>query len=148
MHSRKKGKSGSKRPSEIKKVSWEKYKKDEVEAIIVKLAKQGLNPSEIGMHLRDSYGIRSTKVILGKRIDVVLNDNKLRKNIPEDLASLIKRVIKIMEHLEVNKKDMTAKRGLTLTESKIRRLVKYYTRNDKLPSNWKYSREEAKLLVS
>ena len=46
------------------------------------------------------------------------------------------------------KKDMTAKRGLILTESKIRRLIKYYHNTGRLPLDWKYTREGAKLLVS
>ena len=49
--------------------------------------------------------------------------------------------------MEKNKKDYVAKRGLQLTESKIKRLTKYYKRVGKLPENWKYDREKVKLLV-
>ena len=43
--------------------------------------------------------------------------------------------------------DAKAKHGLELLESKIRRLGKYYARKGKLPKDWKYSIETAKLIV-
>ena len=57
MHSRAKGKSRSKKPVEKKLPSWVTYKGDEVELIVAKLAKEGKSPSQIGLFLRDSYGI-------------------------------------------------------------------------------------------
>ena len=53
----------------------------------------------------------------------------------------------LRKHLEKNKKDYSSKRGLELTESKIRRLVKYYKKRKVLPEDWKYDPEKAKLLV-
>jgi ribosomal protein S15P/S13E len=52
-----------------------------------------------------------------------------------------------MKHMDSNTKDNTAKRGYQLTVSKIRRLAKYYKRNRKLPEDWRYTPEKAKLLV-
>ena len=52
-----------------------------------------------------------------------------------------------MEHQFSYMNEETAKRGLHLTESKIRRLVKYYKKTNKLPAAWKYDREQAKLLI-
>jgi small subunit ribosomal protein S15 len=42
---------------------------------------------------------------------------------------------------------MSSKRGMQLIESKIRRLAKYYKREGKLPEDWAYNLEQAKLLV-
>ena len=42
---------------------------------------------------------------------------------------------------------MPTRRGLLLTESKIKRLTKYYKRIGKLPADWTYSRENIKLLL-
>ena len=42
---------------------------------------------------------------------------------------------------------MVAKRGLQLTESKIKRIVKYYKISDKLPSGWTYDPEKVRLLI-
>ena len=53
----------------------------------------------------------------------------------------------VKKHLEENKHDMPAKRGLQLTESKIRRLIKYYKKIKKLPIDWKYDENSIKLFV-
>ena len=49
--------------------------------------------------------------------------------------------------MDKNKKDYTSKRGLELTESKIRRLAKFYKREGALPVDFKYDPDKAKLLV-
>ena len=147
MHSRDRGKAGSHKPVEKKVPSWVSYKAKEVEALIVKLAKQEKKATEIGLILRDSYGIPNVKAILGKKICEVLKEKKLVSNIPEDLSSLIKRDIELMRHLESNHKDMTAKRGLQLTESKIKRLIKYYKTKGIIEKSFIFDRNKAKLLL-
>ena len=147
MYSRKKGKSGSKKPLKDKTPSWERYDKKEVELLIIKSAKSGKTPSQIGIVLRDTYGIPDVKKITKKSISNILKDNKLGLKLPEDMTSLIKREIKILKHLETNKHDQPSKRGLTLTESKIKRLVKYYKKTKKIPANWRFSRENIKLIL-
>lgn len=147
MHSRKKGKSGSKKPIERKKQSWVNYTAKEVEFIIAKLAKEGKTASEIGIVLRDTYGIPDVRLIARKKVSQILGDKKLSKEIPDDLMALIKRSVFIRKHLEKNKHDEPAKRGLTLTESKIKRLIKYYKKSKKLAADWKYDAKQAELLV-
>lgn len=147
MHSRAKGKSGSTKPATKKKHVWLKYGKDEVEKLILKLTKTGKTKSEIGLILRDSYGIPDVRMIVDKKIGDVVEENKLAKQVPEDILALIKKEINLSKHIEKNHKDMSALRGIQLTESKINRLVKYYKSKGKLPKDWKYSREEAKLLI-
>lgn len=147
MYSRKKGKAGSKKPLEDKKYDWVKYKPKEVEQLIVKVAKNETNIAKVGAILRDSYGVPNIKKITGKSITKILENNKITKKIPDDLAYLIRNQLKIVKHLEKNKKDEPSKRGLILAESKIRRLVKYYKRSRVLPKEWVYSKEQAKLLV-
>lgn len=146
MYSGKKGKAGSKKPYG-KKASWLTYKPKETELLVVKLAKEGKTPSQIGLMLRDSYGIPEIKQVVKKNITTVLKENKLLPEVPEDIMALVKKSIEIKKHMEANKKDMKAKRGLQLTDSKIRRLVKYYKRTGKLAQDWKYEPEKAKLLV-
>lgn len=147
MHSRKKGKSGSTKPSKMSKPTWLRYKDKEIEQIILKLAKEDKTASQIGIILRDSYGIPDVRIILNKKISQILKENKLNDELPEDLKALIKKELLISKHLELNKRDMAAKRGLQLTESKIHRLSKYYKKVGKLPETWRYSREQAKLLI-
>ncbi len=147
MYSRVKGKSGSKKPLNMTKPVWVRYGEKEIEMLIAKLAKEGKSSSEIGTVLRDSYGIPSVKQITGKKIQQILAEKKLLKEIPEDLRDLIKRALMIRKHMEHNKHDMTAKRGLQLTESKVNRLVKYYKQKGKLPAEWKYNPETAKMFI-
>lgn len=144
-YSRKRGKAGSKKP--IKKVlsSWVRYKEKEVELLIQKLAKEGKTSSEIGMILRDTYGIPDTKLITKRRISHIMEEKGLNKEIPEDLLELIKKAVKINKHLEKNRLDQTAKRGALLTLSRIRRLTKYYKRTGKLKSEWKFDPKRAAL---
>ena len=146
MHSRKKGKAGSKKPKVDIIKPWLTYTKEEVEQLVIKLHKTGKNAAVIGIILRDSYGIPSIKAITNKSISKVLKDHKLTSEIPEDLMQLIKKEINLNKHLAKYKKDMFAKRGLLLTESKIRRLTKYYKRNSVLPASWVYNREQIKLV--
>jgi len=60
---------------------------------------------------------------------------------------LIRRDIQLIKHFESNKQDMVAKRGIQLTESKINRLVRYYKKKKRLPMDWKFDKNKAKLLV-
>ena len=45
----------------------------------------------------------------------------------------------VKKHLENNKHDETGARGLSLTESKINRLAKYYKRTGRIPETWKFN---------
>ena len=147
MHSGKKGKSSSKKPLTIKKVIWQRYDKNELTQLIIKLAKAQNSPSQIGIILRDSYGIPNVIQLTGKSITKILAEEKLLPKLPEDMLSLVKRYINITKHLQANRKDQPSVRGLQLTESKIKRLAKYYKTNNKLPKNWRFSRDQASLLV-
>ena len=145
MHSRKKGRAGSKKPSVPAK--WVEYKDKEVERLVVKLRKDGLQSADIGRLLRDQYGIPSVKTITGKTITKILEENELLSEIPDDLLNMLKNAVSLRNHLEKTKRDYTSKHGLELLESKIRRLIKYYVRAKRLPKGFVYEPERAKLLV-
>ncbi|MBI2578291.1 MAG: 30S ribosomal protein S15 [Candidatus Aenigmarchaeota archaeon] len=145
MHSRKHGRSGSKKPVKRIRQEWLAYDKDEVEKLITKLAKEGKTSSEIGIILRDQYGVPDVRAFSLRVMKVTAKEAK--KEIPEDMYNLMKKAVNLHKHLSENKKDASAIHGLELMESKVRRLGKYYSRTGKLPKNWKYSVEQAKLLV-
>jgi small subunit ribosomal protein S15 len=145
MHSRKKGKAGSKKPSTQAK--WVEYNDKEIERLVLKLNKDGLATADIGRILRDQYGIPSVKSLTKKTIIQILEENSLLPKMPEDLFNLLKKTVTLRDHLAKNKKDYTSKHGLELLESKIRRLVKYYVRENRLPKDFVYEPERAKLLV-
>ncbi|RLE45542.1 30S ribosomal protein S15 [Candidatus Woesearchaeota archaeon] len=146
MYSRNKGRSGSTKPVKKTVPTWAR-KSSEVELLVAKLAKEGKSPSQIGLILRDVYGVPTTKLITNKRVTQILKEKNLLKEIPEDMLALITKAIEIRKHLESNHKDQPAKRGLQLTESKIRRLAKYYKTNKKIAADWKYDPERIKLFV-
>lgn len=147
LHSRARGKSGSKKPAVKSVPSWMNYKPKEIEKLVLKYAKTDMTASQIGLYLRDVYGIPSVKTATKKSVSQILKENKLEKKIPEDLMNLIKKSIAIRKHMERNKKDQAAKRGLMLTDSKIRRLSKYYIRVGRLPEDWKFHPDKIKLYV-
>ena len=141
MHSRKKGKHGSKKPAKKTSPSWIRYNAKEVELLIAKLAKEGKTSSQVGLLLRDTYGIPSVSALCSKSISAILKEKKVMQEVPEDLTALFKKYAAIMKHLNTNKHDETAARGLLLTESKVNRLVKYYKRTGRIPESWKFDKE-------
>ena len=128
--------------------SWLEVSVDDLCDQIVKLAKKGLHPSQIGVLLRDQHGIPQVKSVTGSKILRVLKKNGLAPEIPEDLYHLIKKAVSMRKHLEANNKDMNCKYHLILTESKIHRLARYYRKTQALPPTWKYVSSTAKTLVS
>jgi len=148
MHSRAKGKSSSTKPIKETAPTWVRYKPKEVELLVLKLSKEKHTASEIGIILRDVYGIPRVKLITKKSVSDILKEKKGLPEIPDDLMNLIEKSIMLRNHLDENHKDMVAKRGLQLTESKIRRLSKYYKKSKRLPEEWKYDPKKVKLLIA
>jgi small subunit ribosomal protein S15 len=143
-----KGKSHSTRPVRVGIPKWLRLEPEEIEDLVAELARKGYGPSMIGIILRDQYGIPLVKPITGKTITQILRERGLEQPIPEDLFRLMSRAVNLRRHLEEHPKDKNARKGLQEIESKIRRLSKYYVRKGRLPKDWKYEPEAAKLLVS
>ena len=49
-------------------VDWVTYSNEEIEELILKFSKEGKSASEIGVTLRDQYGIPSVKAVTGEKI--------------------------------------------------------------------------------
>ena len=148
MYSRAKGRSGSTRPSIARLPAWLRYSPKEIELLVAKLAKEeGLKPSQIGLRLRDVYGVPDITLATKKSVTAILAERGLATKLPEDLIALLRKSIKLRQHLESHRKDKHAKRGLLLTESKIRRLTKYYSRTGKLLAGWVYDPATAKFYI-
>jgi small subunit ribosomal protein S15 len=132
------GKSHEVRPVSKRAPGWCKYQPEEVEALIVKLAKEGSSPSRIGTVLRDQYSVPLAKAIVGKRVMKVLKENDLAPSLPEDLSSLLNKAGSLSLHLEKNRTDLYNRRALQLIEAKIHKLSRYYKQKGVVPANWKY----------
>ena len=82
-----------------------------------------------------------------QQLNRVQKRNNQAQEYPEDIMNLIKRAVNIRDHLKENPKDLHSKRGLTIIESRIRRLASYYVNEGALPGGWRYNPKEAALLV-
>ena len=125
--------------------SWVTYEKDELEKLILKLAKEGQSCSRIGAVLRDQYGIPSTRV-MGIRIQEVV-DKTMKREVPDDMFDLLEKAVNLHVHLSNSKKDRKARHDFESIESRIRRLAKYYRSEGKIQKDWKYTIDKAKLMV-
>ncbi|KAI0113994.1 40S ribosomal protein S13 [Nemania sp. FL0031] len=135
LHSKGKGISASALPYSRAPPSWSKATPAQVEENIIKLARKGSTPSQIGVILRDAHGIAQVKAVT------------VRDSLPiGDLYMLIKKAVSVRKHLERNRKDKDAKFRLILVESRIHRLARYTV--GVLPPTWKYASATASTIVA
>ena len=149
MYAGRRGKSGSTKPHNDGAPEWSNSDSKEVTELIVNLGKAGHTSAEIGTILRDQHAVPDVRTVLGgKRISAILSENDIGGTYPEDMMNLMRKAVGIISHLgSGNHKDLHNKRSLELTEAKIRRLARYYISEGKLPSDWRYKREELRLMV-
>ncbi len=145
MPKKEKGRSHSTRPVSRRPPIWCKYQPEEVEAFIIKLAKEGHSLSKIGTILRDQYAIPLVKPITGKSISDILAAAGMAPAMPEDLANLVKKAQGLAVHMDKNKKDLHNKRSMQVIEARIHKLSRYYKREGVLPKKWKYKAKVASI---
>src|SRR4030042_1930259 len=104
---------------------WLKFSEKDTEAIVVKLAKQGLTSEKIGLELRDTYGIPTTK-IAGKKVSQILKENNLYND--ATAVNLEKKQHRISTHSKKNKQDKRAKLALSTISARISKYKKYKKR--------------------
>ena len=147
MHSKGKGSSGSSKPHSEKPPEWSNSDKKEIEGIIAQLSDEGHTNASIGTMLRDMHGVPDVRLVTGERISQTLDRLGKTSVIPEDLMSLMRRALRLIDHLSQNSKDIHNRRQLELCESKIRRLSRYYRENNQIDSDWAYKRDQLRLMV-
>ena len=145
LHTHNHGKSHSIRPIDPKKPEWVKQTNAEIEALIIKYAKEGMTSSQIGLKLRDQHAIPLVKPIINKSITDVLKENKLMSDIPEDLNNIVMKSVNLQKHLKENKSDSRNVRALELVEAKVHRLSTHYKKNGDIDQKWKYKSVVAQL---
>jgi len=147
MHTRRKGKSSSKRPPHATIPEWVNQTPEEIENKIVELAKQGLSSAMIGTTLRDTYGIPSTKLIIKQKITEIMRRENVYPEYPEDFRNLVRRAMALRRHLDGHPKDLHSRYGLQKLESKIRRLQKYYKKKGLIPKTFRYNPKAAAIII-
>ena len=147
MHSKGKGIARRCLPYRKSPPSWVQISTNDLVEQIVKLAKKGSSPSQIGVVLRDSYGVPQVKGVTGSKILRILKKAGLAPQIPEDLYHMIKKAVNVRKHLEKFRKDKDAKFRLILIESRIYRLARYYRKTKQLPPTWRYNSKKADTLI-
>jgi len=148
MHARRKGKSSSSKPFRTAKPEWLEVDRKEIMDLIVELYHKGYTTSKIGIELRDVHGIPDVKTALGVSMYDILEQRGEKMEYPEDLMNLMRKAVRMHRHMNENRKDIHNKRSLQLTEAKIRRLGRYYSRKGLLPDRWSYRLDKAKLIVA
>jgi len=138
MPKQEKGISHQTRPVTKRPPAWCRYTSEEVEALIMKLSKEGHPPSKIGIILRDQHGVPLAKPITGKSVTTVLKERKMVSSLPEDLENLLRKATRLHVHRDKNKADLHNKRALQITEAKIYKLSRYYKKRGVLALDWKY----------
>jgi small subunit ribosomal protein S15 len=108
--------------AEMKKPTWVKMKEPELKKVILELSEK-YAPSQIGLVLRDQYGIPTTKVF-GKKLKAYLKELGIEKN--EDLENAEKKVDRMKEHLKNNITDRSAKHKLQHAQSRLNIIKKYF----------------------
>lgn len=148
IYSKKHGKAKSRKPPiEAVSIPSEAPTKEQIEALIIQYAKQGLDPALIGEKLKKEHHVPYIKYMLGERLTAFLDRKGFKGKVPSDLMILMKKAVKMHEHMDHNKQDQHNKTGLHRVESKIWRLTKYYRKEGVLPKDWKYDPKEAALLI-
>ena len=126
---------------------WVPLTATEIEDLIVQFAESGITSARIGLNLRVQYGVPSVRLATGKTVTEIMKEKGVMPDLPEDLSNLMRRAISLNVHVKENRGDVSNLRGLNLIEARIRRLERYYKRNGVIPQNWKYSLENAEIML-
>ena len=142
MHKEAHGSSGSSKPVEKSNPDWVEFEEDEIIEIILELREEGLQPAQIGLRLRDEYGVPSVKQATGKKLTEILEEEDAAPETPEDLKNLIGKAESIQNHLDENEGDEQAQRQLELTKAKVRKVADFHRENGNIPEDWEYQPDE------
>jgi ribosomal protein S15P/S13E len=113
--------------AQLEKPVWLKTSEEELKKIIAELAGK-YPPAQVGIILRDQYGIPTTR-IFGKKLAVYLKEAGIdTKNV--ELQNVEKKLEKMKEHLKKHKQDKKAKHKIQKPQSRVEKIKKYLaTRN-------------------
>lgn len=150
MHTRKHGKSKSRKPvldpKDFGRGSGD-LSKEQVEELITEYAKQGIGPAQMGERLKIEHGVKYIRQATGRKLGKILEEKGFKGEVPADMMDLIKRAVRMRKHIGKNKRDVHSTIRLKRTEAKIWRLTRYYISEGALPAKWRYNPATAELLI-
>ncbi len=103
------------------KTDWVKTKPEELEKLVVELAKNNIPSEKIGLILRDEHGIPKSK-IFGKKICQILEENGIKTN--SELNNIAKKIDNLKKHFTTHKHDYSAQRSIVKNTGKLNKLKK------------------------
>ena len=148
MHSNRRGSSGSNKPYVTTPPDWSLTDKGEIERLIIDLHEKGNDSAAIGRILRDQYAVPSVRLVMGERVSSILQRLGASGRFPDDLTHLMRKAVRLSEHLKLNRRDIHNRRQLELTEAKIRRMVRYLKNHDRIEKDFKYRRDTVRLQLT
>lgn len=114
--------------AEMEKPVWLKTSEEEIKKAIAELAGK-YQPAQIGLILRDQYGLPSTR-IFGKKLSVYLKELGIDTKAIE-LQNVEKKVEGMKEHLKKHQLDKKAKHKIQKPQSRVSRMKRYLSRKAK-----------------
>lgn len=115
------------RAKETTKPVWLKMTEEDLKKVISQLSEK-YPSSQIGLVLRDQYGVPTTKVY-GKKLGEYLRELGIKKD--ENLENAEKKLKRIDEHFKKNITDKKAKHKLQKAQGQVNILTKYSERKKK-----------------
>jgi len=106
----------------LEKPVWLKMKEDDLKKIIAELAQKN-SPSQIGMILRDQYGVPTAR-IFGKKLSSYLKEAGIETN--AELENARKKLEKLRMHLKKHITDKKAKHKIQKAQSRVKILTEYF----------------------
>ncbi len=101
------------------KSEWVKLKQDDVEKIVLDLAKKGIPPEKIGLILRDQHGIPKAR-LLGKKIGQILRENNIAVN--SEQKNVENQIERLKIHFAKHKHDYIAQRTIVKRASSVKKM--------------------------
>ena len=101
------------------KSEWTKIKPQEVEKLVVDLARKGIPSEKIGLILRDQHGIPKAR-LLGKKIGQILKENKIENKSEEN--NLANKIESLKKHFATHKHDYITQRTGVKYAAQLRKM--------------------------
>ncbi|MEA3329821.1 MAG: hypothetical protein U9Q06_03695 [Nanoarchaeota archaeon] len=106
----------------------ERAKAENIEELVLEIAKKENSPAKIGLILKQKHNITNIKS-LGKKITQILKENKI--NYETDLNIINKKIKKLEVHCLKNKQDKRSKREIVRFIGLRKKLEKYTNKKNK-----------------